>query len=274
MERNMHWMVSFIFGLNCLFMAVQSNAQSFTLLKDIRIDKPVAVSVDRSYNVYVATQSGVHKYSPEGNLLQSFSPATNARVSSIDAWESLQVLVFYRDTQTYTLLNRFLSPQAGFPVQFVSGQTGFVRAATLSTDNQLWLFDETDFSLKKYGVSQSQVVSTIPLELVVHPVELNIAGMRAYQNMLYVNDYNYGLLVFDNMGNYVKKLPFPKLNFFSFLGDELYFVRENTLHFFDLYTLTQREIPLPVSSDVRYVLWTGERLYLFTSQSLKTYQPD
>ncbi len=90
--------------------------------------------------------------------------------------------------------------------------------------------------------------------------------------MLYVNDKNSGILVFDNLGNYKKKLPFPQLNFFSFYNDELYFVQQGKLHFINIYTLAQRDLNLPNKQPIQQAVVAGKILFLLSDTSLLIYK--
>ena len=96
-----------------------------------------------------------------------------------------------------------------------------------------------------------------------------------YQNNLYLVDRTTGIFVFDNLGNYKKKLPFVGLSMVGFRGDELYYFSEGALHFFHLYNLTERIVPLPLGVDaagVRQVLVGEERAYVFTAAGVAVYE--
>jgi hypothetical protein len=100
----------------------------------------------------------------------------------------------------------------------------------------------------------------------------NINYMREYQNMLFVNDANSGILVFDNFGNYKKKLPFSGLSFFGFQDNELYYVSKSGIHFFNLYTLAARSVLLPGNTIPEFVLVFNTRIAIFSKNSLYIYQ--
>ena len=81
--------------------------------------------------------------------------------------------------------------------------------------------------------------------------------------------------MFDNLGNYKKKLPFAGLSTLGFRGDELYYLEGGAVHFFHLYNLTERRVALPPDADpgaVRQVLVGEGYAYIFTAAGIAVYQ--
>jgi streptogramin lyase len=256
----------------CILAAIPGLAQRMTLLKQVTLKQPVSISTDRYGHIFTGDQQGnVHKYDSTGKLLQVFSPPQTGRVSLIEAWPTMQVFLFYRDLQAYTYLSRFLTSNKQI-THFNTSAIGFARLATVASDERIWVFDDTDFSLKKIDPFNQQVVVDVPLSLILPSAEYNINYIREYQNMLYVNDANAGVLVFDNFGNYKKKLPFSGLSYLGFRENELYYVNKSGIHFFDLYTLSQRSVALPVNIIADYVLIFSSQIALFSRNSLYIYQ--
>lgn len=255
-----------------LFTCVTGLAQSLTLLKEVSIPISVAVSLDRYSNIYAGDKKGnVFKYDSTGNLLQTFSSPAIANISSVEAWASLQVFVFYRDSQQFSILNRFMVP-AAYSTPINQEVIGFARSATLGTQESLWLFDDTDFSIKRYDLTSNRLSLHTPLTLILNEADYQINYMREYQNALFVNDANSGILVFDNLGNYKKKLPFAGLTYINFHENQLYYLKDNTLHFFDIYRLTEKSLSLPGSFTYNFALFSGTRIFLFANHSLLIYQ--
>ena len=89
-------------------ICVTVHAQRLKKLKEVDINEPVAVSVDRRGSVLIADRSGsINKYSNEGVFELNYSPNRNTKVSLIEAWTTLDVLVFYEGIQSIAILNRF-----------------------------------------------------------------------------------------------------------------------------------------------------------------------
>ncbi|MBW8050503.1 MAG: hypothetical protein FVQ77_09220 [Cytophagales bacterium] len=219
-------------------------SQSLQLIKTIPVKSPDKVSVDRYNNIFVCDGDGnVNKYDTAGNTKLTYSPQKIGSISLIEAWNSVKIFLFYKDFQEYVMLDRFLAPISIY--NFDLSSIGFARTATLAADNNLWIIDDSDFSLKKHDIQLQTITIETPLDLLLDARDYDINFMREYQNMLFINDYNSGILVFDNLGNYKKKLPFTRLESFGFLNEELYYLEDNKIHLFHLYNFNTRTIQLP-----------------------------
>jgi hypothetical protein len=237
-------------------------------IQTIAIQKPTAVSTDRYDNIFVADISGkITCFDTTGKKMLEYSPVQVARISLLESWRSTKIFVFYQDLQAFTLLNRFLVATA--EQYHFSDAIGFARLATLANDDNLWIFDEADFSLKKYNPDNEQVILNVPLSLLVENKDYNFTFIREYQNLLFVSDANSGILVFDNLGNYKKKIPISGLKHVGFLGDELYYFKDDKLYFSHLYQTAERTIKLPKTEEkINFVLYLNKKIIVFTDKSL------
>ncbi len=246
--------------------------KTFTFYKSFTTKNKITdVTCDRYFNLYFAdVRQNIFKYSAEGDSLLGFSSTITNDVYMMEAWSSLKVFVFYRDIQQFMLLDRYLTNQSTYAINVASG---FARMATISADNNIWLFDDTDFSLKKFNLQFTQQSLKTPCDLLLDAVDYDITFMREYQNLLFVVDKNYGVLVFDNMGNYKKKIPFKGLDFVSFYNNELYFVKGNKVVFFDLYDFDIREVAIPASlNKINYVMVGDKYFYFFENNKVHLYK--
>ena len=242
-------------------------AQTISLSKQLEFAGPSAISIDRLGNFYFADQRrSVYKFSPEGVLTTTYSPAISGGISSIEARNGIKILLFSYDQQRLILLDRFLREISAIDLSRLPFHAGndLFKAATFSGDDQFWLFNESTFSVTKINALTQQPYFSTALNLIVRQKAYDVRFMREYQNNLYVVEKNAGIFVFDNMGNYRKTLPFPGLDYAGFIGDELYYLKDNTLHFYHLYNGQQRQINLAPEQNYTNVLVGDKMLYLFT----------
>lgn len=230
---------------------------------------PATISKDRNGNLYfLATNNRtVLRVDSLGNPLGNFSPPARGRIASIDAWNPMKILLFYEDRQELLLLDRFLRPIGNTTLQDVN-YTGTAKTASLASDDSFWLFDETNLTLSKLDLQLRKVTVETPLNLILDKERFNVKQLREYQNMVYLLDAN-GIFVFDNLGNYKRKLPIAGVTYINFLGNELYFVQDGELHLVDLYTSEKRTIPLPKPYTTALV--SKGQLYLFSPKQLDIY---
>ena len=144
----------------------------------------------------------------------------------------------------------------------------FAKSVSLAADNRIWLFDNTDFSLKKYDpILQTNILIT-SLDLLLDPVDFDINFIREYQNLLFVNDKNKGILLFDNLGNYKKTLEYPGLDFIGVYQDEIYFLQKGRIYFYNVYEDQERYSTLPLDSTWLYAGILGEHIFTISEDQL------
>lgn len=247
---------------------------SWTLLKTLALPGPGAASLDRRGTLYLADQdNNLRQLARDGQPLNTYSPTQPGHVAVVEAWNQNSLLVFYDDRQQVLLLDRFLAPLS--EIRLADYLDGTVRTATLAPDGLLWLLDESALTLREFDPQALRVVQSTPLDLIIGRSRPDFRFLRQYQNNVYLVDHTSGIFVFDNLGNYRKKLPFIGLDFITFRGDELAYLSGGQLHFFHLYNLTERTQPLPAGLDattVRQVLLGDQLAYFITTKGISIYQ--
>lgn len=256
-----------------IIISFSASAQQISILKTIEIPAIEHVSSDSYHNIYIADEKeNVLKYSPEGEYLLTYSPSKQADISLIDASNSLRIFLYNKDFQQITFLDRFLTVQNQY--RFNEDMVGFARSACPSSDNNAWIIDDIDFSLKKIDLQFDKILTRSPLDLLSSKRELDVVYMKEYQFNVYVLLKNQGIMVFDNLGNYRKMIPILDVDSFSFFEDELCYIKDGKLNFFHLYNFTNRELLLTQGVELRKVIVSSKYLYLFSKTKLLLCQKD
>ena len=247
---------------------------AWKLLRLIKLPNQGAASLDRRGALYVAdADNNLRQYGPEGIALSTYAPAQPGHVAQVEAWNVTTTMIFNDDRQQLVLLDRFLSLIS--EVRLGDMLDGTVRVATLAPDNFIWLLDESSLVLREFDPNTLRLVQSTPLDLIIGRSRPDFRFIRQYQNNTYLVDRSTGIYVFDNLGNYKKKLPFPGLSAIGFRGDELYYLDGGALHFFHLYNQTERRVALPPGLDpgaVRQVLVGETYAYIFMAAGVAVYQ--
>lgn len=259
-------------GFFLLLFQLPSKAQETLVLLDTVVANGLEkASMDTYGHLYISDNKGnINKYDSTGKFLLNFSPQKIGNITLLEAANTIRIFVFYRDFQEYLILERFLGPMPNNTLN--QEEVGFARMATLGSDYNLWLIDETDFTLKKYDRQFNKVLYKTALELLLDLKDYDINYMQEYQNNLYVNDRNSGLLVFDPFGSYKKKIGFKGIDYFSFLNDEMYYLQHDTLQLFHLYLFTTKTIPLPLGKKYKRVLLYNQKVYGIKPNGIDIYQ--
>lgn len=245
-------------------------AQTFTLTKSLEIDQVTEVSKDRKGNIYYATFDGdIIRLSDSLSNEEIFSPPNPNATQILDAWQGLRIFTFNRDLQQYRLINRNLSLHEDYT--FPIDQIGFVELATSSYDNNVWLIDQTDFSLKKFRIHNNEIQSNTPLNLLLNPDDYEILHCREYQNRVFISSKNVGILIFDNFGNYIRTFNYQGIAHFGFWDDKIYFLKDQQLYQINLYNDQIGIIQLPSEKRWEFVLMNEHSLFLFSDHSISLY---
>ncbi|GAB2960950.1 hypothetical protein GCM10027048_31130 [Hymenobacter coalescens] len=246
-------------------------APTLALVRTVRLAQPGPASLDRRGNLYVTdAQNNLRQFGPDGQPLATYSPPLVGHTGLVEAWNTTKILVYYDDRQELLLLDRFLAPIGATRLNEVV-DNGLIRTATLAPDDNLWLLNESNLTLLQYNSAQRRVTMTTPLDVLLGRTKPDFRFLREYQNNLYLVDRTSGVWVFDNLGNFRKRLPLPGLSWIGFRGDELYYVKDGLLHFYHLYALQERTVLLPVA-DAAQVLVGEQYLYALTATGIAVYQ--
>ncbi|OKL39267.1 hypothetical protein A3841_04225 [Pontibacter flavimaris] len=246
-------------------------APILTYSHSLGISSATTISQDRNGNVYLLDErQNLLRLNPAGQAQDTYSPPARGRISSIHAWNPMKIVLFYEGSQEITLLDRFLRPISTSGLLDLQYE-GTAKVAAPAGDLGYWLFDETSLTLAKLNPSMRQITVETPLNLLLNREEFDVRQLREYQNQVYLLDFNSGILVFDNLGNYKKKLPYIGLRHIGFRDNELYFVKEGRLYFYDLYTQQERVLELPQQKAYVSALVGDQHLFLFTKDTLEVY---
>jgi len=216
-----------------MFSAVY--CQTFEFISEYDIKEPTSVSLDELGNLYFSDYSGnIYKHSKLGLPVANYSSNKISRINHIDAKQSLRVFAFSSELQHYFIFDRFLNLSS--EEEIAKGDNSFIKLSTQGKDNNLWLYNETNFSLAKYNPSLNIVITETPLELVLNSKNRSMNHMVEYRNQVYISGPDYGILMFDNLGNFIGRLLTESVEDFDFNKDEVYYIQNQMMILTYLYT--------------------------------------
>ena len=204
--------------------------------------EPVTGSIDRQGHLYFASIEGsIEKYDQSGKLLYHFSPQKKATPSLVEAWQGLRVFAYYQAFQEYLFLNRFLTDSERYNLDQLN-LSRFNGLVTLGADNNLWLFNSNTLTLSKVDIQNGETLLENILSLSINFKSIQPTFIREYQNLVFISDKQHGILIFDNLGNFIESMEIKGLEFFSFNSNELIAISEGKIVLIDIYTKRKREI--------------------------------
>jgi hypothetical protein len=227
------------------------------------------IAADPLNSFYYTSGYNLFRVNKNGSQTGSHTLKTYGKIYSIDPGNPLKTLVYYRDFNTVLYLDNFLN-QSGEPVRLQD--LGFERATMVcsSYNNALWVYDsgngelirlDENLALSNRTGRLRQVVSFTP-----EPVSMIERG-----NNLYLNDPLHGILIFDIYGTYLRTVPIKGLEDFSVSGENILYVKRDSLHSYDQKLLQDSAYVLP-EKNVKAIRNINEKVFLLTEGSVRLYE--
>lgn len=177
----------------------------FKTIQEISIQNLDLVSFDTKDNLYASTSNGdIYQFNPLGKQINLYSPERQGRLQQLEAAWTVNIFSFSVDLQEYRILDRFLNPLSSG--RFQLADISLAKAATLGNNNIVWVWDESDLSLKSLDYLRKLVIQSQPLNLILNSENLEVTEIREIKNRLFMNLPNEGVFIFDNQGNLMKKI--------------------------------------------------------------------
>lgn len=247
-----------------LFLNLQAHAQrSATTQEKIKTlslnDTIVSVAVDRPGDFYALTSTGqIQRFDKDGKLTLLYK---GEKVPTLfDPRDGSRLFAYYRDDQHY----EFRSPSFEVTASFKIDPAFAIQPWLIcpSGEHKLWVLDKADHSLKKINVRASEVEVEVTVDSTLIHDAASFEIMREYQGFVFLLHPGKGILIFNGLGTHLRTIEVSGVNSFNFLGEELYFLRDNKLEFFNLFNAETRTTA--TKPGYKNVLLTDERMILFT----------
>lgn len=263
-----------LFSLICFNGFSQEVQKLGEPIAEISVKNIDLVSLDTKDQVFASNIAGdIYLFSAEGKQLNLFSPARQGRLNQLEAAWTVNVFSFSSDLQEYRVLDRFLNPltESGFLLADVN----LAKAATFGNNNVIWVWDESDLSLKSLDYLRNLVIQSQPLNLILNSENLEVAEIREFKNRVFMNVPESGIFVFDNQGNLLEKLDVKTTQRLCFYKENLLWFEQSELMSISLSTGESQKIASIQVSDLHYLQVGQERLAIVSKDKLTLYQmPD
>jgi len=229
-------------------------------------DTIVAAAVDRPGELYVLTRNGqIQKFGVDGKLLAVYKQDPSPTL--FDPRDGARLFAYYRNDQHYSLLGPSLEISASFQIDSSIAISPWLIST--SGDMGLWVLDAADNSLKKYNTVNSLIMADVRIPGDVLGNVADVMSIREYQGFLFLLDRTKGIHVFNAIGKWLRTVGTPGIDYFNFLGEELYYPAGNDLTFFNLFTASENRVTKPVPGQI--ILLTDERTFAVSDRQIDFY---
>ncbi len=238
--------ISIIFIYVIFFIFETAYPQSDSIFKFVqKIDGNFSYfTVDHLNNIYVLTNGNqLKKISEKGDSLSVFNDIKRFGYPTyIDVNNPLKILLYYKKFSTVIVLDRFLNMRNTINLRKQNIFT--VNAISTAYDNNIWVFDEQNYKLKKIDEEGKVLQETADWRNLLEeaPSPNKIIDR---DNFVYVYDSAKGFYIFDYYGSFKNKLTFTGWQNVEVNGKILYGFNNHSLFTYQLQSLSLKEFLLP-----------------------------
>lgn len=263
-----------LIALFCLFATFPASAQEdsvFKFIKTIRGEFSY-FNVDNLDNVYLVNYGNqLKKIKSNGDSVAVFNDVKRfGNPSYVDVTNPLKILLYYRNYSTIVALDRFLAFRN--TINLRSQQIFLVNSIALSYDNNIWLFDEEDFKLKKIDEQGKLLQETVGWRLLFDSMP-SPTRIIDRDNFVYVYDPEKGFYIFDYYGTFKNRLAFLHWNNVEVSGQTIYGFADGKLFSYALNSLQLKEYKLPAFfGSYQAIKAMNRKIYLLKEGGIDVYE--
>ena len=229
------------------------------------------LDVDVLDNIYLITSNNqLKKIKPNGDSAGVFNDVKKyGNPTLLDVSNPLKILLYYKNYSTVVILDRFLTFRNS--INFRNKNIFKVKSLATSYDNNIWIFDEQDFKLKKIDDEGTvlnetndwrQLFDTVPSPTQI--IDRN--------NFVYLYDEIKGFYIFDYYGSYKNNLAFVNWKHVAVANNKLTGFAGDTLYSYEINSFNLKSYKLPVFfKDYLDIKAMNGKVYLLKKNGVEIY---
>jgi hypothetical protein len=228
-------------------------------------------SVDNLDNIYLFTLTNqLKKISSHGDSAAVFNDVKRyGSVSQIDVTNPLKILLYYKNFTTIVVLDRFLNIRN--TINLRKKNIFSVNSIATSYDNNIWLYDEQEYKIKKVNDDGRVLLESNDLRMVFDSVPSAIQ-LTDYNNFIYLYDKAKGFYSFDYYGAFKNRLAFLQWSNIAITDKIIYGFNNNKLYAYQPLSLKINEYPLPAfAKNSMTIKAVNNKLYILKPDGLHIY---
>jgi hypothetical protein len=242
----------------------------FRFLK--KIEYPISsFTVDNLGELYIInTDNQLKKYDEKGDSVGVFNQVTKyGKLSYVEAQNPWKAILFYQNYLTVVLLDKYLNVLTNINLR---NQNIFrVKAVTTSYDNNIWLFDEQDYKLKKIDDNGKGLFETVDFRLLFDSVPTP-QKIIDYDGFVYLYDPEKGLYTFDYYGSFKNRLSFLHWTDIEIIDKQIYgFDKDYLYRYTPPFPDVKKLILSPSLQNNNSIKVSNHRIYILKNQRLEIY---
>ena len=251
-----------VFLILTLLAILSAKGQYVTFLKETNTQLEDVLYLDRFGNKYGLLKKQFVCES-EDQKLQFFAELLYGNPTLVDGKSPLRILIFYADFQTAVLTDNQMNSTE--KIDFKSIENRQVTWVAISTQNQLWFYDELSQKIGLHNILTNKTRwQTTPL---LKPKEF-----YSNYNSVYFENEKAELIKISQNGNQKKLGLIPQHEEIKIISDStILLINNNKLSVFNLNTKKQTEL-ITSEKSIKDFFINGDILSIFTEDKIMNYK--
>jgi len=225
-------------------------------------------AVDHLGNIYLVNESELLKYLSNGQYYNRYSNLKFGNITSVDATNSLLLLLFYKEYQQIVFLDNQLS-QNNQPVSLEDMGYEQTELVCQSANNGFWIFNKANNEVLRFDEDLKRLVATGNLKQILQR-EMNPNFMTEHNGYLFLNCPESGIYVFDMFGTFNKLITLKDLKHFQVSDGVIYYIRQNKVFSYQYKLFEEASDTLRLSNS-RKVFYMKGKLLVSNHDTLMVY---
>ncbi len=253
-----NWLLLFLIISSIPAATGQDRIRTIALTNSLR-----SIAIDRPGDFYTVSESGqIQRFDKNGELLLVYQAETTPTI--FDPRDGARLFAYYRENQLCEFLSPSFQSMVAYPIDPAFAIDPWLVCP--SGEYKLWILDRADNSLKQVDLKASVVEVEIPVDSALMQRPEAFTLIRDYQGFVFLLDPSRGILIFNRFGKHIRTINVRGITSFNFLGEELYYVSDGSLKFFNLFSTETNSMHIPPG--YLQALLTDERMILVGREAI------
>jgi hypothetical protein len=266
-RRYRSWSIRIILLLIVLFNMDNAFSQDENRQK-VTEEKVLVAALDQMHQIYyINGQRQLYKLVPAQNRNYLYTDLFVDRQTILFVQNALKILLYKKDIGALVTLDSRLN-MTGKINLFDLGYYDVTTLATANDNQSIWLFDKASQQLVRLDQQYKQtfISPVMPQQI---GFDLNPVYITETEGKVYLVDYEKGVFIFDNFGNFFRQIPLSGLRKIWIFGSRILYYQDDQIWQYDLLMMEKAVLAhLPGYKDIylskEFILGLNSEGDLFT----------
>ncbi|MDR2972178.1 MAG: hypothetical protein LBU83_09655 [Bacteroidales bacterium] len=257
-------MIFFRFCLIYFFSSLLCGSYAQIQIPNVNADY---IKNDPYGNIYAVKDAHLSKFSPNGKLLYNFSDFTLGTISSVDVFNPMKIMIFYKDAGAILFLNEQLAI-INSPISLHDANYFSISLASYSAANQIHLYQHSNKYLITLDFNMREISKT-PINFPYFDPKQMI---ELEEKSLAFQDPELGVFLFDPFGTFYKSIPVFTSNPVEVTTELIYYTNNNEVNIYNYISMSNEKQKLPFSNVAQTLFYRNKMILLLQNNTIWIYE--